>query len=107
MAARLNAEKADGEEIKVNMVFTDVGRSFVLEVKHSVLHFRELANDPAADATLKVTLDLYLRMSMGMAGLRETLFSDDLDIDGSRLTLLRFMRLFDKPTGTFAIVTPE
>lgn len=39
------------------------------------------------------------------AGLRET-FSDDLDVDGSRLALLRFMRFFDKPTGTFAIVTP-
>ena len=30
----------------------------------------------------------------------------DLDIDGNRLTLLRFMRFFDKPTGTFDIVTP-
>ncbi len=55
---------------------------------------------------MKVTLDLYLRMSMGIAGLRETLFSDQLDIDGSRLALLRFMGLFDKPTGTFAIVEP-
>ena len=32
---------------------------------------------------------------------------DDLDVDGSRLALLGFMRLFDKPKGTFAIVTPE
>ncbi len=107
MAARLDAEKADGQQIKVNMVFTDVGKSFVLEVKNSVLQFSERPADPDADATLRVTLDLYLRMSMGMAGLRETLFSDDLDVDGSRLTLLRFMRLFDKPDGTFAIVTPE
>ena len=107
MGARLNAEKAAGKEVKINMVFTDVVKSFVLELENSVLHHRAGEPDPEADATLEVTLDLYLRMSMGMAGLRETLFSDDLDVDGSRLALLGFMRLFDKPKGTFAIVTPD
>ncbi len=106
MASRLDAGKVEGEEMKINMVFTDVEKSFVLELKNSVLRYRERPPDTDADATLKVTLDLYLRMSMGMAGLRETLFSDDLDVDGSRLALLRFMRSFDKPKGTFAIVTP-
>ncbi len=106
MASRLNAGKVEGEEMKINMIFTDLERSFVLELKNSVLHYLERAPDAQADATLKVTLDLYLKMSMGMAGLRETLFSDDLDVDGSRLALLRFMRSFDKPKGTFAIVTP-
>ncbi len=107
MGARLDAEDAAGKEIKINMVFTDVEKSFVLELESSVLHYRPGRPDPEADATLKVTLDLYLRMSMGMAGLRETLFSDNLDVDGSRLALLSFMRLFDKPKGRFAIVTPE
>ncbi len=70
MGARLNADDAEGREMKINMVFTDAGKSFVLELKSSVLHYREGDPDPEADATLKVTLDLYLRMSMGMAGLR-------------------------------------
>ena len=45
-------------------------------------------------------------MLTGQAGIRETLFSDELDIEGSRLDLVSFFRLFDNPDGTFAIVTP-
>jgi len=55
---------------------------------------------------MKVTHDLYLKMLTGTAGLKDTLFSDDLEIDGSRLDLVSFFRLIDKPTGTFDIVTP-
>lgn len=106
MAARLNAEKAEGEEMIVNLNFTDIGESYVLELKNSVL--RHYARDPRPDAnvTLNVTHELFLKMLTGKAGLKDTLFSDDLSIDGSRLDLLSFFRLLDKPTGTFAIVTP-
>ena len=45
-------------------------------------------------------------MLTGQAGIKETLFSDDLAIDGSRLDLISFFRLFDKPDGTFNIVAP-
>ena len=55
---------------------------------------------------MKITHDLYLRMLTGTAGIKDTLFSDDLKIEGSRLDLVGFFRLFDKPDGTFNIVTP-
>jgi alkyl sulfatase BDS1-like metallo-beta-lactamase superfamily hydrolase len=45
-------------------------------------------------------------MLTGKAGVKETLFSDDLKIEGNRLDLLAFFKLFDKPEGTFDIVTP-
>ncbi len=107
MAARLDAEAATGLDMTVNLTFTDLRRSFVLRLERSVLHHRELPPDPEADAGLEITFDLYLRLNMGTAGLKDTLFSDQLDVDGSRIALLRFMRLFDKPSGTFAIVTPD
>ena len=56
--------------------------------------------------TLRVTHGLFLKMLTGSAGLKDTLFSDDLTIEGSRLDLLSFFRLIDKPTGTFDIVIP-
>ena len=34
------------------------------------------------------------------------LFSDDLAVEGSRLDLLAFFSLLDRPDGTFPIVTP-
>ncbi len=107
MASRLDAGKAAGREMTVNLIFLDLDRSFVLSLKRSVLHHREAPPDPQAEATLHISFDLYLRLNMGAAGLKETIFSDQLNVDGSRIALLRFMGLFDKPTGTFAIVTPE
>jgi len=42
----------------------------------------------------------------GSAGLQDTLLSSDLSISGSRIDLLRFLALLDKPPRSFAIVSP-
>ncbi len=106
MAARLNAEKAEGKEMIVNLVFTDLGETHVLELKNSVLRHYKRDADPEANVTIELTHDLFLKMLTGKAGLKDTLLSDDLQIDGSRLDLVSFFRLIDKPKGTFNIVTP-
>ena len=49
---------------------------------------------------------LFVRMLTGNAGLRETLFSEELDLEGNPLDLMAFFSLFDKPEGRFNIVTP-
>jgi alkyl sulfatase BDS1-like metallo-beta-lactamase superfamily hydrolase len=106
MAVRLNGPKAESEEMTINLVFTDLGTSYVLELGNPVLHHDQRDPDPDANATLHITHDLYLRMLVGRAGLKETLFSEDLTVEGSRLDLLGFFRLFDRIDGTFDIVTP-
>jgi alkyl sulfatase BDS1-like metallo-beta-lactamase superfamily hydrolase len=45
-------------------------------------------------------------MIMKQVSIKETLFSDDLEVDGSIMDLVQFFRLFDNPTGTFKLVTP-
>lgn len=106
MAVRLDGPKADGKRIVLNFVFTDLGETHVLEVDNSVLwhHRREAAADAAA--TVKLTRDFLVRLATGRAGLREMIFSDDLEVEGSRLELLSFFSLLDRPDGRFAIVTP-
>jgi alkyl sulfatase BDS1-like metallo-beta-lactamase superfamily hydrolase len=106
MAARLNAPKAEGKEMIVNLIFTDLEDTYVLELKNSVLRHYKREPHPDANVTMKITHELYLKMLTGQAGLKDTLFSDDLEIDGSRLDLVSFFRLIDKPEGTFNIVTP-
>jgi len=106
MAARLNAPKAEGKEMIVNLVFTDLDESYVLEVKNSVLRHYKRDPSPDANVTLSITHDIYLRMVTGRVGIKDTLFNDDLKIEGSRLDLVGFFRLFDKPDGTFNVVTP-
>ena len=106
MAVRLNAPKAEGKQMIVNLIFTDLDVTYVLELKNSVLRHYERDPHPDANVTLRITHDIYLRMVTGRVGIKDTLFTDDLAIEGSRLDLVRFFRLFDKPDGTFNIVTP-
>ena len=105
MAARLKADKAEGKEYTINLVLTDLKQSYVLHLKNSVLHHRA-GNDPKADATLKLTHAIYLKMVTGKAGISDTLLSDDLKVEGSRVDLVRFFTLFEQPNGSFNIVTP-
>ena len=105
MAARLKADKAEGKALRVNFVLTDSGERYALEVKNSVLHHR-VGSDPKATATLKLTRDIYLKMITGKAGINNTLLSDDLQIEGSKLDLASFFSLFHQPDGRFNIIVP-
>ncbi|MBI2382464.1 MAG: MBL fold metallo-hydrolase [Gammaproteobacteria bacterium] len=106
MAVRLDGAAAEGKDYTVNLVLTDLGETYVLRVRNAVLHHAQGAADPKANATLRLTHELYLKMLTGAAGIKDTLMSDDLEVQGSRLDLIRFFSLFEKPDGTFNIVTP-
>ena len=106
MAARLDGPGADGKHLKFNFVFTDVGETHVVELENAVLHHRRGEPDPDADATVHLTRDLLVRLVTGQAGLRDVVFSDSLHVEGSRLELLSFLSLLDRPDGRFPIVTP-
>lgn len=106
MAARLDVDKIDGKDTKVVFNFTDLGESYTLWLSNNVLHHK-VGKDDNADAELSLTHELFLKMAIGKAGIKDTLFSDDLQLSGSRLKLLGLMTAIEKPDGTFAIVTPE
>ncbi|HEX4918822.1 MAG TPA: alkyl sulfatase dimerization domain-containing protein [Limnobacter sp.] len=106
MAASLNGEESEDKDILINLVFTDNGETYQLHVKNSVLHHRAAPPDANAAATLKLTKPFFLNMLTGEAGAIELLFSDDTQIEGSRLQLGQFFGLLDKATGNFNIVTP-
>jgi len=105
MAAGLDGPAADGKNLKVNLVITDIKESYVLWIKNAVLHHRAAAPAADAHATLTLTKPIFIKMMAGTAGIKDTLMSDDLKIDGSKIDLVRFFTLIDKAAGTFAIVT--
>ncbi len=107
MAARLNGPKAAGEKLTLNFVFSDLDASYVITLENSVLNHRRAEPQPDADATLQLTRELWLRLATRQAGLRELIFSDELQVEGSRMALLGFFRLLDAPRGDFPIVTPR
>jgi alkyl sulfatase BDS1-like metallo-beta-lactamase superfamily hydrolase len=105
MAAGLDGPAAEGKDLKVNLVLSDTKESFVLWIENAVLHFRKAAPAADANATLTLTKPIFIKMMAGTAGVKDTLLSDDLQIGGSKIDLVRFFGLIDKAPGTFAIVT--
>ncbi len=107
MAASLDGPAAEDKNLKINLVFSDTGETFVLWIENAVLHHR--SSQPVSDAntTMTLTKPLFLKMLVGKAGIKDTLFSDDLKINGNKIDLMRFFSLFDKANDTFPIVTPK
>tara|TARA_B100001540_G_scaffold250646_1_gene226669 strand:+ start:25 stop:2052 length:2028 start_codon:yes stop_codon:yes gene_type:complete len=106
VAVMVDGQKADGEELVFNFDFTDLGQVHVLSLENAVLHHRSGAPDPAANATVRITHEMFLKLLTRRAGVRETLFSDEVSLQGRELDLLRFFTLLDTPDEVFAIVTP-
>jgi alkyl sulfatase BDS1-like metallo-beta-lactamase superfamily hydrolase len=106
MATRVVGSKAETAEVTLNLVFTDLDESYVLWIENAVLHHRRREPDPEADATIRLSHDFFLRLAVQQVGLRDMIFSDDLDVDGSRLAVLSFFSLLEAPDEAFAIVTP-
>jgi len=105
MAASLDGPAADGKNLKVNLVLSDLKESYVLWIENSVLHFRSGEAAADANATLTLTKEIFVKMIAGTAGVKDTLMSDDLKIGGSKIDLIRFFGLIEKAAGTFQIVT--
>lgn len=106
MAASLNSEKAEGEDIQINLVFSDTQESYVLRINNSVLHHHAGKPNENSAATLTLSKPFFLNMMTGEAGATDLLFSDQTRIDGSTLKLGQFFGMLEKATGNFNIVTP-
>ena len=106
MATRINGPKAAEKAMTLNFIFTDLDETHVLSLENGVLHHAKRDADPQAEVTVKLTRDFFLRLTTGQAGLREMVFSDDMNVEGSRLQLLSFFSLLERPDGLFPIVTP-
>ncbi len=106
MAVRLKGPDAEGKKLDVKITFTDLKESYLLSLNNSVLRHKKVTADTPADATLNLTQPLFVDIIIGKAGLKDTLFGDELSVEGSTLDLISFFGLLDKPTGTFPIVTP-
>lgn len=111
LAVRLKAEDAADKNWHIKINFTDINESYLLWIENSVLHYR-LLNDTeplkeTVNATLSLSHPLFIDMLIGKVGFKDVLLSDDLKIDGSKIDLLRFLSLFEKPKSSFGIVLPE
>ncbi len=106
IGALLNGPEADGKTYIFNFEFTDIKETHTLALENAVLHHRSGDADPGANATLRITHDLFIRMLTDQAGVGDILFSDDVSVEGSSADLLRFFTLLTPGDEVFNIVTP-
>ncbi len=108
-AAALDGPGAEGKNLKLNLEFTDAAAgeaSYVLWIENAVLHFRR--SPPAADANAGIALPkaTFLKVLVGTAGIGDLLGDGGITVTGSKLDLLSFFGLLEKPPAGFPIVTP-
>lgn len=111
MAVRLKSEDAADKDWQVKINFTDLNESHLLWIENSVLHHRLVDSktplEQEVNATLSLPRPLFVDMLIGEAGIKEMISSDDLSVEGSKIDLIRFLTLFEKPATSFGIVLPN
>lgn len=106
LSVRLDGEKAEGERLVLNVLFTDQQKNFVLTVRNSVMHYKESPAAANADVSIALSKNLFVDILLGQAGIQQLLTTDELAVEGSVLKLLKFFSLLGESNDNFNIVTP-
>ena len=106
LATMIDGPAAADSALVLNFNLTDLGKNFVLRLENAVLHHREQPLAEDASVTINISHEFLLDVMVGEVDLSGLLTTDELDIQGSRVDLVRFLSLLQLPDGTFAIVTP-
>ncbi len=90
MAVRLNAARADGLTLRLNVRFTDTGGTYLVQVHNSVLNFFGGRVAETADATLALGETEFKRMMLGVVTAADLVGAGSLAIDGDADALATF-----------------
>lgn len=105
MAVNLNPEKAVDNTSKIQINFSDTKKSYSLYVRNAVLHHSKKLF-PRYDASLSIPYAKFVKLLVGASSKGEVLFDKEVNFEGSRIALVKFFSMFDKP-DRFPIVAPE
>ena len=106
LGVRIDGPAADGQDLGINWVFTDLDQEWSLHLEHGAVHYDE-GLDGDADVTLTLSHEILADLLAGGASV-ETAFGDGgIEVDGDAGVLLTFFGLLDTELNTrFNIVTP-
>jgi alkyl sulfatase BDS1-like metallo-beta-lactamase superfamily hydrolase len=104
LAVRLNGERAAGKRLGLNLVFTDLGKSWGLKVQNAVLNHGPSLTQPDATVTLtKATLD---DIQLGRTNFPAEVAAGRVKVEGRQTAFAELFALLDTPPFWFNIVTP-
>lgn len=106
LAVRLDSQKAQGHDMTLNWVFSDLDQPFALTLRNGVLTHRSGNHNPQAAVTVtmdKATLD---KISLRQLDFPAAIKQGDIQIQGDSKKLGELLGMLDTFTPTFNIVTP-
>lgn len=106
LSVHVDAQKASGKCVTVNVDFTDTGRQFVLTLENCVLNHVEKSPVDDAQVTLKLSFDALREALAGGGGMEAGLSSGEITVEGDGAKLGELFSVIDKPGSWFNIVTP-
>jgi alkyl sulfatase BDS1-like metallo-beta-lactamase superfamily hydrolase len=107
LGVRLDGEKAEDKRAVVNWVFTDLDRTYVMNLEHCALTYLADRRSDRADATVTLA-----RTTLDRLVLRETPFADAvagglIAVDGDGAKVAELFGLLDDFTLMFPVVEPR
>ena len=105
LAIRVNPQKAEGKTGRINWVFTDLGRKYVLNLENSALTYLADKNDPAADVTVTLDRKVLGAILTKQITFREAMFNGSVKVTGNATKLGEIFGLLDTFPTSFPIVT--
>ena len=106
LAVRLNADRADGVALNINLAFTDCEPA-LLAVENSVLHGFLGKQHPSPDASLKISELNFKLLISGQTDAAGLMDKGELVIAGDAGALAKFAGLLDQFERRFPLVTPR
>jgi len=106
MGVRLNADRAEGKQFKINFVLPDRNEKIALELKNS--HLNVMSDTQAADADLTVTLNRsdFDQLLMKTASFENLMAQGKIQHQGDLKLIPQFFGMLDNFEYWFNIATP-
>ncbi len=106
LAMRLNAGKTEGKKIGIALEFTDLKKSYALEMENGVLNHTEGRTLKSPDASLSLTRDTLNKLMLKETTLQAAVSSGAIKVQGNEGKLEELMSYMDTFEFWFPIVTP-
>jgi len=105
LGVRLNAEKAAGKKLVLNVNFSDLNKTYALSVENAALSVDEKAA-AKADANVTLAKTVLDDVQLGQITLEAAIAKGEVKIEGRKEALGEFLAMLDTFPFWFNIVTP-
>src|SRR5262245_43839157 len=107
LGVRLNGDRAEGVSTVINWVFSDLGRTYVLNLEHSALTYLADRRSGEADATVTLSRAVLNRLVLREISLANAIARGLVMVDGEVGQITELVDLLDDFSVRFEVVEPK